>query len=555
LTARALLAGAAIGCVLAVANVYMGLKSGWADSGNITAATLGFVLFNVLARRVPYSRLENNITQTAASAAAFMAPAMGLLTAFPALALLGRPFAPWWVLALGLLLALAGVLVALPLREPLLLRERLAFPTGIATVAVIEAMHGAARTALRRGRALLAAAGVAGAITWLRDGWPAPLDAFVALPLRLAGAPGRAFTLGVAVSPMMLAVGIFIGVRNSLSMLLGAVVAWAVIAPRLVAAGIAVADYASLVPWLVWPAVALLVSSAFTSLLLDWRSVGRALGDARGLWRRGRLRLVLACVAALVALIVLLSRRGFALHPLIGMAAALVGLAFAVVCARSAGETDIVPSSAGGQLTQVVCAFGARHEVAANLYAGHIVTGSGTQTAAFLWSLKAGQLLGASPRRQLAAQVIGCAVGAFASLGAYWLLTRAQTLGSTSLPAPGALAWKTVADLAAGGTATLPRGAAMAAAIATLAGIILSLGSRRWTSAWVSPVAMGIGMLTPASYALTAALGGLMLLALQRRRASFAEQYAPSIAAGGIAGESLAGVIIAMVRAFTLAQP
>src|SRR5438874_126916 len=71
LSLRAVLGGVAIGALLAAGNVYLLLKSGYADTGSVTAALLGYALLS----RAPggYSTLENNITQTIAAAAALVA--------------------------------------------------------------------------------------------------------------------------------------------------------------------------------------------------------------------------------------------------------------------------------------------------------------------------------------------------------------------------------------------------------------------------------------------------------------------------------------------------
>ena len=102
-TLRAVLVGLGIGAVLAIGNVYIGLKTSWWDSGNVTAAVLGFALLAPGARRGrrPYSLLENNITQTAAGAVAIMPPALGLLGALPALQLMQHHFSAWAIGAWG----------------------------------------------------------------------------------------------------------------------------------------------------------------------------------------------------------------------------------------------------------------------------------------------------------------------------------------------------------------------------------------------------------------------------------------------------------------------
>ena len=53
--------------ILVAVNIYMGLKTGFGEGGSIVAAILGLVIFRALKAR--YSILENNITQTAGSAA------------------------------------------------------------------------------------------------------------------------------------------------------------------------------------------------------------------------------------------------------------------------------------------------------------------------------------------------------------------------------------------------------------------------------------------------------------------------------------------------------
>src|SRR5438445_13179024 len=64
LTVRALASGLAVGALLCVANLYMGLKTGIWDSGHVTASVLAFALASGR-----LTRLENNLAQTPAAAA------------------------------------------------------------------------------------------------------------------------------------------------------------------------------------------------------------------------------------------------------------------------------------------------------------------------------------------------------------------------------------------------------------------------------------------------------------------------------------------------------
>ena len=143
-----------LGAVLAVGNIYMGLKSNWWDSGNITAAILGFALCapSVRASGRRYSLLENNITQTTAGAAAVMPATIGLLGALPALELAGHRYLDLGAGAWGAALALFGILLAAPLRERYVVTEPLPFPSGIATAEVMQAIHASSDDARLRTR-------------------------------------------------------------------------------------------------------------------------------------------------------------------------------------------------------------------------------------------------------------------------------------------------------------------------------------------------------------------------------------------------------------------
>ncbi|HYQ81196.1 MAG TPA: OPT/YSL family transporter, partial [Anaeromyxobacteraceae bacterium] len=194
LTLRAALAGALVGLPLAVGNLYMGLKTGWWDSGSITSAILGFAILS--AARGGRGGPHETVAAMSVAAAVGAAPAAsGLLGALPALALLGRPVAPWAAAGWGMALGALGVLMALWLRRRLLEEEGLPFPTGVATAEVIAALH--AGGGAGRGRWLAGGAGAAAAVAWLRDGWPRLVPGALLWPGRVGGVPGQALGLGL----------------------------------------------------------------------------------------------------------------------------------------------------------------------------------------------------------------------------------------------------------------------------------------------------------------------------------------------------------------------
>ena len=553
LTWRALVTGALLGALLAAANVYTTLKTGYIDGGSITASVLGFAVMRVLAR--PYSVLENNITQTVAASAAVMAFVAGIEGPMPALARAGMPIATSALIAWTLALGVLGIAVGAALRSRLIRAEGLPFPTGTATAEVISAMHLARDRALLRARGLLLAAAAAALIAWLRDRWEL-LPQMVALPLSIAGVAASELALGVSVSPLMFATGLISGLRVGVSMLLGGVIGWLVLLPLLIERGvIAGADHGAATGWLLWPAVALVLSSSLTSLAAQWRTIGTGIADAFSLLTRrqpplaagpgslsARLLLVLCAISVLVVMWV--AQAAFDLSAPRILLALLLSAALAVVCARGAGETDIAPAGDMGGITQLV--FGSTVHKASSLACGGIATAQATQTAQTLWALKAGDKLGASPSRQIIAQLLGAVVGGVVVVPTYYVVASTYGIGSERLPAITVLSWEATAAAVQGGFGSLPRYAAAAALAAFALGVLLTLlGKTRVARYLPSPVALGIGVLMPLSMTAALCLGALCLTALSARWPTWTREHIESIAGGAIAGESLLAVILA----------
>ncbi|MET0386037.1 MAG: OPT/YSL family transporter [Polyangiales bacterium] len=544
LTWRALFAGCLLGALLAAANVYTALKTGYIDGGSITAAVLGFAAFRTLGKR--YTALENNLTQTVAASAAVMSFVAGVAGPIPALARAGF-LLPSWALALwSFALGVIGIGVGAALRARLIGAEALPFPTGTATAEVIAAMHESGASALRRARGLLLMAAVAALVAWLRDG---PLGLLPQV-LALSGP-----YLGINVSPLLFATGLISGLRAGVSMLIGGLAAWLVFVPWLLQSGIVAGEeHGQLIGWLLWPAVGLVLSSSLTTLALQWRALLRGFVDLRALWAPGqpttvreRAPLVLgsACLLSVIALVAL-ARPLLGLSPVTTVLALALSVLLAIVCARGAGETDIAPAGDMGGLTQLV--FGSPVSKASSLACGGMANGTATQTAQMLWAFKAGQRLGADPRRQTMAQLIGAAVGCIVVVPTYEVVVRAYGLGSDKLPAISVLSWEATATAVQGGLAALPQHAATAGVAAFALGAVMTVLGKRFRYL-PSPVALGVGFLLPLPMTVTLFLGAVTLTLLDRYRPLWAAEHVESIAGGAIAGESLFAVVFAVLIA------
>jgi putative OPT family oligopeptide transporter len=562
LTARALLFGCALGALLSAGNVYTGLKTSFIDGGSITAALLGFAFFATFRglSRSPYSSLENNIAQTVASSAGIMGFVVGFPAAIPALELLGHHFGAWELSIWGMAVGLIGVVIAGVLRRKLVIVERLPFPTGAATAEVIETIGASRATALRRARFLILSALVTMVFAWFRDGQPRLLPQTTPFHLVVFGVSLAELTVGFSWSPLIAATGMLMGLRAAASMLIGATVSWMWLAPWAAHHGIVKeASYSSCSAWVIWPGVGLLLASSFVPLVMDWRALARAFRDIPALLRRAgradgppldsreRFRLGFPIVLVSVVVMLVAGNVTFHLPAMVTLIGLLLAAVLANVCARTAGETDLAPTGAVGTLTQLL--FTGNGPVG-SLVAGAIVSGIASQTSQTLWALKAGDRLKASPNAQLWAQMLGGVVGAAASVPAYIVLVHAYGIGTESLPAPSALSWKATAEAVRAGFGAMPAHAPTAGAIGFGVGLILSAAARtRWSRFVPSAAAMGMAVITPFSISLTAFVGALVLSAVRRLRPDASEATLTAVAAGGIAGEAVMGVLVAALIA------
>jgi uncharacterized oligopeptide transporter (OPT) family protein len=238
LTVRAVVAGCLLGGLVTAMNIYFGLRTGWGVGGSLIAAILAYAAFRVIGPREAFTPLETNIAQTAGSAAGSMTMAAGLVAAIPALALLGTELSYLELTLWAASVAWLGVFYAVPLRRQMVLVEKLRFPTGTATAHTIVAMFGSGAETVRKARTLLLWALVAGVFTLAAFFVPQmeqpPLHAWITwAPLATAAA----YTFTVYLSPLLIGAGVLVGMRVSLSLVAGAVVAWALLAPFVEAQG------------------------------------------------------------------------------------------------------------------------------------------------------------------------------------------------------------------------------------------------------------------------------------------------------------------------------
>jgi putative OPT family oligopeptide transporter len=134
LTIRGLVLGSLLGIVFAASSVYLGLKVGLTVSASIPIAVLSITIFRAFGKT---TILENNIVQTTGSAGESLAA--GVAFTLPSLLLMGFELNALRATLVALLGGALGVLMMIPLREGLIVKEhgRLTYPEGTACAEVL----------------------------------------------------------------------------------------------------------------------------------------------------------------------------------------------------------------------------------------------------------------------------------------------------------------------------------------------------------------------------------------------------------------------------------
>jgi putative OPT family oligopeptide transporter len=134
LTGRALVLGSILGLIFGASNVYLALKIGLTVSASIPLAVLSITIFRALGRS---TILENNIVQTTGSASDSVSA--GVVFTIPAILLMGYDLDISRVAVLALAGGLLGILMMIPLRRALIVKEHgnLPYPEGTACAEVL----------------------------------------------------------------------------------------------------------------------------------------------------------------------------------------------------------------------------------------------------------------------------------------------------------------------------------------------------------------------------------------------------------------------------------
>ena len=236
LTLKAVIVGAILAVILGAANAYLGLYAGMTVSAVIPGAVMAFAMLKPLKGTI----LEVNIGMM--GAAAGEALAAGVIFTIPALVLLGTWSEIQYVetTIIALLGGVIGVLWMIPLRRALITKTDLPFPEGVAVAAVLTTTVGG-ETAKEEGSGvsgiwLVVGVLIAGLFKFGQVALKAvsgTMHNFIKIGrYDIGGGENDAILYGgTAASPALLGVGWIIGPRIASFVFVGGLLGWVILAP------------------------------------------------------------------------------------------------------------------------------------------------------------------------------------------------------------------------------------------------------------------------------------------------------------------------------------
>jgi putative OPT family oligopeptide transporter len=568
LTLRAFVLGIILSVLMTAANTYLGLYAGMTVSASIPAAVISMAVMRGIMRRGTV--LENNIVQTMASAGESLAA--GIIFTVPALVIVGvwKDFQFWPTTLIALCGGVLGVIFMIPLRRALIVEDReLSYPEGVACAEVLRAGQGGGSGFSGILQGLAIGGGVKLLTTGIRTLMGTVEGAFTA--------GGRIFFMGCDISPAMLAVGYIVNIEIATLVFAGSALAWIFCIPLM---GIPDGTDGSSpldLCWYLWSNRVRYIGVGAMVVGGLWSIVSVRHGIRRGIsgLRRSALTagapaertdrdLGLGLMAMLFAanLVILAGLYEYLTRQMtlsIVTALCMSAASFFFVAVSSyivglVGSTNnpisgmTISALLGASALFLVLGWKGDSAMLATLGVAGVVCCAASSAGDMSQDLKTGQLVGATPARQQAAQIAGVAVAAFFIAPILSLLHGAYGIG-TGLRAPQATLFASITG-AVFGSGSIPRDMILIGAAVGVVIIILDeLLKRSRLSFRLHVMPLAVGIYLPLTLIVPMLIGGIVRYAGDRRRGTAHDAGDQDtgllLSSGMIAGEAIMGILLA----------
>jgi len=585
ITLKAVILGAIFGVIFGSANAYLGLRVGLTISTAIPLAVISVAALRVLTPILGKSSiLDANISQTTGSASSSLAS--GIIFTIPALFLWGFNPSIFKIGTLAMFGGVLGILFMIPLRRALIVKEHgvLPYPEGTAAAQVlISAEEGGAKA-----KNVFLGLGVGVVFKIFQSFlhlWPEKI--YLKIPVL------KKAKLGGEPTPALLGVGYILGPRIAAIMVAGGLLSWLGIIPLIAYFGenlgfpllpeskLAISEMTAEQIWdkyiRVIGAGAVAVAgiiTIFKSFPTMYNSLKMGIADIRlskenTLVRKKRtdtdLPITILGIGILIIMaLIIISPQVIGINTsiFIRVIAALCivffAFCFVTVSSRIVGMVGVSSNPTSGMAIVTLLgtsllfyAMGWTDVLgqATALTVGTVVCVGASIAGDISQDLKAGYIIGATPKRQQSTELIGVVTSAFAVAAAVWLLGESFTFGSQTLPAPQAVLMKTVVEGVLGGD--LPWGLVLIGGAFAVVAELLRIPSL--------PFAVGIYL--PLSTMTPIYVGGVIRLFMEKaahddeNELTQRKEKGVLLSSGLIAGEGIAMVLVAIYAYITKKKP
>jgi putative OPT family oligopeptide transporter len=559
-TVRAVILGVVLGLIFGVGNAYLGLKVGTTVSASIPAAVMSMAILRTFFHRA--SILENNLVQTIASVGEGLAG--GVIFTVPALFILGQPPSIFRIFLLSLLGGILGVLFMIPMRRYIIVHEHgnLPFPEGTACAEILKSSESG------HSSAIMAIMGLAvGSFYKICSSALFLWDEVTTWPIKFL--EKTEFSLDG--TPSLLGVGYIIGPRTASLLLGGGGMAWWVIIPlirffgegnptiiqpatipisqmdadqiwssyvRYIGAGaVAVGGFLSL--FQIGPMIGKTIKAGIKELFEGARpnhKIERTEKDISLRW------LILGSIAIILTLWLF---PGLPMNLLTILLLVVLGFFFVAVTSLTVGIIGSTSNPVSGMTITtllITCFIFLLLGWTEKIYLISAITMSVVANVAIALAgttsqdLKTGFLLGATPRSQQLAELIGLIVPAAAIGGTLYLLSNVYGFGSAQLPAPQGTMMALVAKGVIQGN--IPTTLMI---IGALLGLFMQLFR-------LPILPFAIGLYLPLSLSTPIMFGGIISYLVGKKSSNPDMKKRGILAASGlVAGDACTGVLIALL--------
>ena len=481
LTFRSGLTGFLLGGVLSATALYIMGKTGIGIGVGLTSVILSFAIFRILhgaGLAADYTILENNCTQSIATAAGYMVGPLG--SSLAAYMLVTGYIPPWWHMMTWMVVcSILGVLIAFPMKRRFINEDQLPFPEGRACGVVLDALYtGSASSGMYKARLLGWTAALTGLYQFIiSDGWMKLLQ-FKILMLdkwaglkepwnlherldsyyytaavkfnlwipQILGTDIRQLGLRLTLDAAMIGVGGLMGIAVATSVMLGAFINFVILAPIIIQNGeivarvlpsgavVAISRGEIVNQWSLWWGVSMMVVGSLVSLLARPELFTSAFKSLRGKKQAvaagpdllGHIEVPLWVSFVGVPIFSVLG--AWVTHAFFGVPWLLAFISLplifvlTIICTNSMALTSWTPTGSLAKITQFTMGAIDRTNPASNLIPAGMTSEIASNAANLLSDIKPGYMLGGKPRHQVIGHVIGIVAGAVAAVPLFFLL-------------------------------------------------------------------------------------------------------------------------------------